>query len=123
MSQKKEELEKQLNCTKNEVTQLDENNYVLEELLEETHRKNELVIESLVEKDMEISNLRSEVDELRCENQSMCKKIQSMDNTLVCKNMNEYKVYIDVETKHKCLFRQGIYFQFFFMENVFNTRR
>ena len=76
-------------------------NYVLEQLLEETYRKNELVTESLAQIDMEISNLRSEVDELRCENQSMCKQRQSMDNKSVFINVNEYKVYLDTRTKSK----------------------
>ena len=44
---------------------------------------------------MEISNLKGEVSELRCENKSMCKQRQSMDNKLVCANMNEYKACID----------------------------
>ena len=70
-------------------------NYVLEQLLEETYRKNELVTESISKKYMDISNLRSEVDELRCENQSMCKQRQAMDNKSIFANENEYTTYLD----------------------------
>ena len=73
----------------------------LRELLEETYRKNQSLIEILVQKDMDISNLRSEVYVLRYENQSMCKQIKSMDNKSICTNTNDYKVYLEAETKSK----------------------
>ena len=68
MNQKKEKIEKHLKCATNEVTGLEENKSVLEQLLEETQRKNELLIEILAQKDMEISHLKGKVDEMRCEN-------------------------------------------------------
>ena len=74
MCQKEEEFEKQFENARNEVTWLHKRNFVLEELLEETKRKNVFLTECLTQKDMEISHLKSEVAKPRCENKSLCKQ-------------------------------------------------
>ena len=50
-----------MNYTLNEVKILEKNNLVLGESLKETKRKNEPLIEHFVQKEIEISQLKSEV--------------------------------------------------------------
>ena len=61
MSKKEREIERQLGCAPNKVKRLQENDNVWEESLKETRRKNDLLIEHNGKKETNVSQLKSEV--------------------------------------------------------------
>ena len=80
MNDKEKELGKQLDYTKIKVKELEENTFVMEESIKESEAKNELLIKQLVQKEIEISRLKTEA---------------------VCTYQSKIETFMDVETQSK----------------------
>ena len=80
MNGREKDLGKQLDCEKYEIKELEENKVALEESLKESESKNELLREKLMQKELEISHLKTKE---------------------VCEKQSGMETFIDAETKSK----------------------